>query len=240
MNKKIAVVTGANKGIGFEICRQLAKSKKDSFHVILTARDVARGEAAARKLQDEGLDVRCHQLDVTNETSVNHLKHFLTHHHDRLDVLINNAGVFIETSASGPVSAVEANIDIVKKTLETNLYGPIRVCQALLPLLKKSGAGRIINLSSGLGQLSEMEGGYPGYRISKAGLNAVTRMLANELAEFKIAVNSVCPGWVKTDMGGPNAERSIEQGADTPVWLATEAEASKTGLFFRDRKPIPW
>jgi NAD(P)-dependent dehydrogenase (short-subunit alcohol dehydrogenase family) len=154
----------------------------------------------------------------------------------RLDALVNNAGV---TDPYHP-GAAEADLEDVKAVLETNLWGAWRLTQAVLPLLQGSGHGRIVNLSSGMGQLDEMGGGAPGYRASKVALNGLTRMLADELAEDGILVNSLCPGWVRTDMGGTGAPRSVEDGADTAVWLATLPDDGPTGGFFRDRKPIPW
>jgi NAD(P)-dependent dehydrogenase (short-subunit alcohol dehydrogenase family) len=158
-------------------------------------------------------------------------------------VLVNNAGVMIDGRSwfpRGLPSVFEAKIETLRETMETNVYGALRVTQALRPLLPDTGDGaRIINVSSGMGQLCEMNGGHAGYRISKTGLNALTRILADELKDTAIRVNSICPGWVKTDMGGPRAERAPEQGADTIVWLATDPHVP-TGGFFRDRKAIPW
>lgn len=235
---RIAVVTGANRGIGFETCRQLARR---GMTVVLAARDEARGRAAADSLRREGLDVEFIRLDVSDAGSVAEFARSVGGRHGRVDVLVNNAGIMLEKhDASGFPTVFEARIETLRETMETNVYGALRVVQALRPLLPDRGDGaRIINVSSGMGQLTDMNGGYAGYRLSKAGLNALTRILADELKGTAIRVNSICPGWVKTEMGGEGAHRSTEQGADTIVWLATEP-AVPTGGFFRDRKAIPW
>jgi len=230
--KRVAVVTGANRGIGFETCRQLAKK---GIQVILTSRDRANGEAAVEKLQAEGLDVSYHPLDVTDSDSVQRLAEFIKSEFGQLDILVNNAGVLLDSSDT----VLSTKIDTLRQTMDTNLYAPLLLCQALIPLMKHN-YGRVVNVSSGAGQLSDMTSGYPSYRISKTALNALTRILANELKGTNILVNSVCPGWVKTDMGGANAPRTPEQGADTIVWLATLPDNGPTSGFFRDRQPIPW
>ena len=235
---KIAVVTGANRGIGFETCRRLAGH---GMKVVLAARDEVRGRAAAQRLGDQGLDVEFAPLDVTDDESVRRFAVQVRKTHGRVDVLVNNAGIMIDgKSEDGPnaASVVNAKVETLRRTMEVNVYGALRVTQALLPLLPRDGA-RIINVSSGMGQLSDMNGGWPAYRISKASLNALTRIFSDELKDTGIRVNSVCPGWVRTDMGGPNGERTPEQGAETIVWLATERSVP-TGGFFRDKKPIPW
>ncbi len=238
--KKIAVVTGANRGIGFETCRQLARR---GMKVILAARDEAKGRAAAQRLRDEGLDVDFGRLDVADCDSVREFARFVRKEYGRVDVLVNNAGVMIDQRGSilpGMPGVFKARIETLRETMETNVYGALRVTQALRPLLTETGDGaRVINVSSGLGQLSDMNGGYAGYRISKAGLNALTRIFADELKNTAIRVNSICPGWVRTDMGGPQGERTPEEGADTIIWLAT-LPAAPTGGFFKDRKAIPW
>lgn len=234
--KKVAVVTGGNRGLGFEASRQLAKK---GYQVVLTSRDEAKGKPAAEKLQAEGLDVTYHPLDVTTEESSQKLAQFIREKFGRLDALVNNAAIYIDAQ-DGENSVFTAKIDTLRETMETNVYGVLRVTQALIPLMKEQNYGRIVNVSSGMGQLSDMDGGYTGYRISKAALNALTRILSSELQGTNILVNSVCPGWVKTDMGGANAPRTPEQGVDTIVWLATIPDGGQTGGFFRDRKPIDW
>ncbi len=231
--QRIAVVTGANRGIGFEICRQLARK---GLRVILTARDEARASEAAARLRSEGLEAQPRALDVTSAESVRAFVRALREDPGRADVLVNNAGIFID----GETPALQADIDVVRRTLETNLYGPWLLCQQIIPLMLQNGYGRIVNLSSGMGQLSDMNGGHAGYRLSKAGINVMTRVLADELKGTNVLINSVCPGWVRTDMGGKEAPRTVEQGADTPVFLATLPDGGPGGGFFRDRKTIPW
>lgn len=235
-NKRVAVVTGGNRGIGFETCRQLAKQ---NIKVILTSRDEAKGKAAAEKLQAEGLDVSNYQLDVTDAESVKRLAQSIEDNFGRLDILVNNAGV-LQDYAESDGSIFNLKISTLQNTLETNTFGPLLLCQALIPLMKEHNYGRVVNVSSGAGQLHDMNTGYPSYRISKTALNAVTRIVANELEGTNILVNAVCPGWVQTDMGGQNAPKTPEQGADTIVWLATLPDDGPTSGFFRDRKPIDW
>lgn len=235
-DKKVAVVTGANRGLGFEACRQLAKK---GIQVILTSRDEAKGKAAAEKLQAEGLDVVSYPLDVTNVESCDRLAEFMGDRFGRLDILVNNAGVLLDDSESDD-SVFNLKISTLQKTLETNTFAQLLLCQALIPLMKEHNYGRVVNVSSGAGQLHDMNTGYPSYRISKTALNAVTRIVANELEGTNILVNAVCPGWVKTDMGGENAPRTPEQGVDTIVWLATLPDNGPTSGFFRDRQPIDW
>jgi NAD(P)-dependent dehydrogenase (short-subunit alcohol dehydrogenase family) len=228
----VIAITGGNRGIGFEICRQLATR---GAQVVLTARKPEAGEQALKKLAAQNLSARFHPLNVTDAASITALRDFLERTFGRLDVLINNAGIITDEEASG----LEVNLATVRATLETNTLAPLHLAQTLAPLLKGSRAGRIVNMSSGMGSLSEMEGGHAAYRISKAALNAVTGILAAEL-RGAVAVNSMCPGWVRTDMGGANAERDVSQGADTAVWLALDAPQDLTGKFLRDRKVIAW
>jgi NAD(P)-dependent dehydrogenase (short-subunit alcohol dehydrogenase family) len=231
-SKKIAVVSGANRGIGFEICGQLAGR---GLKVVLTARDSAKGKAACEKLQTQGLDVIFHQLDPTDPGSIKHLARFLGKDFGKLDVLVNNAGILLPEDNT----AADLDPEILRKTLETNVVAAFALSQALIPLMRKRG-GKIINVSSHLGALGAMDGGWPAYRISKAALNAVTRVLASELAADKIQVNSMTPGWVRTDMGGSNAPVSVEEGADTVTWLATLPDNGPTGGFYDKRKPTSW
>jgi len=229
---QIAVVTGANRGIGLEICRQMARK---GVKVILTARNDEKGKKAEEKLQNEGLDVVFHQMDVTDEESIQQAANYVMENFGRLNILINNAGIGVDRDNSG----LNTNLDKTREILETNTFGPLRVCRVFIPIMLKSGPGRIINISSGMGALSDMGSGATGYRISKTALNTVTRILASELEDTNISVNSMAPGWVRTDMGGPTATRSVEEGADTAVWLAT-AENLPTGKFFQDREEIKW
>jgi NAD(P)-dependent dehydrogenase (short-subunit alcohol dehydrogenase family) len=235
--QRVAIVTGGNRGIGFEVCRQLARA---GLRVVLTGRDRDRAERAAEGLRGEGLDVTAHPLDVTAADSAAALEGFVRDRFGRLDVLVNNAGISLDQGRGIGSFLDPPAVEVLDETLGTNLYGPLRTCQALVPLMKRGGYGRVVNVSSQLGSLAGMGGGYQAYRVSKAALNALTRILAAELRGTNILVNSACPGWVRTDMGGPQAPRSPEQGADTIVWLATLPDDGPNGGFFQDRKPLPW
>jgi NAD(P)-dependent dehydrogenase (short-subunit alcohol dehydrogenase family) len=230
----VAVVTGANRGIGFEICNQLARR---GVRVVLTGRDPAKGKAACKSLSDAGLPVVFHRLDVTSLRSVSALAAFVARTLGRADILVNNAGVMRDPRGT---RFVDSRLETYRATFDTNIFGPLLVTQALLPLMLKRSYGRIVNMSSGLGQLAEMGNSTPAYRISKTALNALTRIVAAETAGTNVLVNSACPGWVKTDMGGPGATRTVVEGADTPVWLAMLPADGPTGGYFRDRKSIPW
>ncbi len=220
--KRVALVTGASRGIGAEIARQLAADH--GFHVFAGARDSADVE--------DGEGVTAIQLDVTDQASVDAAASAIGEDAGRLDVLVNNAGVY------GPHDSIaDFDLDEAHRILETNTFGALRVAQAMIPLLRKSDDARVVNVSSGAGQLSDMNGGSIGYRMSKTALNAITRVLSQEEEGFR--VNSICPGWVATDMGGKSAPKSVADGADTAVWLATDPD-SGTGGFYRDRAPIPW
>lgn len=227
---RVALVSGGNRGIGLEICRQLADR---GYTVILGSRDEQQGREAAGKLDG---DVRARRLDVTDEESVTRIAESIEEEFGRLDVLVNNAGI----SNDGGQSGVDADLDRVREALEANLLGAWRLSQAAIPVMRRNGYGRIVNISSGLGALEDMGGGSPAYRVSKTALNALTRILSSELRGTGILVNSVCPGWVQTDMGGRNASRTVEEGADTLVWAATLPDNGPTGGFFRDRRPIAW
>ncbi|HZY64559.1 MAG TPA: SDR family oxidoreductase [Rubrobacteraceae bacterium] len=228
--ERVALVSGGNRGIGLEVCRQLAER---GYTVILGSRDEERGREAAAKL---GGDVHARQLDVCDDESVDRLADRIEEEFGRLDVLVNNAGISNDDGQSG----VEADLGRVRASLEANLLGAWRLSEAAIPLMRPNGYGRIVNISSGLGALEDMGGGSPGYRVSKTALNALTRILSSELRGTGILVNSICPGWVQTDMGGQSASRSVEEGADTPVWAATLPNNGPTGGFFRNRRPIAW
>jgi NAD(P)-dependent dehydrogenase (short-subunit alcohol dehydrogenase family) len=228
----IVVVTGGNRGIGFEVCRQLAAR---GGRIVLTARKTAAGTAAIEKLTNEKLAAEFHALDVTDGKSIAALRDFLTDRYGYLDVLINNAGII----AKGEDDALKVDLAVVRTTLETNTLGPLHVAQYLVPLLKRRKSGRIINMSSGMGELTDNSGGHAAYRMSKTALNGVTATLAAEL-RGTVAVNSVCPGWARTDMGGPHANLDVADGADSAVWLALDAPQTLTGKFIRARKVIPW
>jgi NAD(P)-dependent dehydrogenase (short-subunit alcohol dehydrogenase family) len=229
---RLALVTGANRGIGFEVCRQLASR---GFAVLLTARDFAKAETAARKLGNIGA-VEPLLLDVADAHSTKKAATEVASRYGYLDVLVNNAGINYDTWET--VENADIN-GIVMETITTNLLGPWRVCQAFLPLLRKSHAGRIVNVSSESGSLANMGAGPPAYQVTKAALNAMTRTFAGELRHAHILVNAVCPGWVASDMGGAGG-RPIADGAAGIVWAATLPGDSPTGGFFRDGKPLPW
>ncbi|MCG6860296.1 MAG: SDR family oxidoreductase [Chromatiaceae bacterium] len=232
----IAVVTGAYRGLGLETCRQLAER---GYLVVLTARREAEGQAAASRLADRGLDVRFRVLDVTDAASVQRLRDGLKDELSRIDCLVNNAGIFPDPAPGSEASSIfRADLDIIRRGLETNTLGALRVCQALIPLME--GKGRVVNVSSGMGQLSEMNGCCPGYRLSKTALNAVTRILSDELIGTGVKVNAVCPGWVRTDMGGSDATLSVEEGARGIVWAATLPDDGPSGGFFRHGELIAW
>ncbi|MGW0657623.1 SDR family NAD(P)-dependent oxidoreductase [Streptodolium elevatio] len=226
----VTLVTGANRGIGNEVARQLA----DQGHtVLLSARSAEAARDAAARLADR--DVHPLVLDVVDGDSVARAVDEIRDRHGRLDVLVNNAAVHYDTWQR----AVDADLAVVHEAAETNLYGPWRLVQAALPLLRKSGHGRIVNVSSEVASLTNMGGGTPAYTASKAALNALTRMLAAELRPDRILVNAVCPGWVATDMGGPGG-RPVRDGAAGIVWAATLPDNGPSGGFFRDGRPLPW
>jgi NAD(P)-dependent dehydrogenase (short-subunit alcohol dehydrogenase family) len=237
----VAVVTGGNRGIGFEICRQLARA---GCRVILTAREPAKGRAAAKALAAEGLAVTVRALDVGDPASIRRFGRAIAKSPGRVDILVNNAGVYLDggydASGNVPAAGLTTSLATVEATLRTNLYGPMLMIQAVLPLMLRRRSGRIVNVSSGSGQLANMGGGELAYRMSKTALNALTRVFAAETRGRGVLVNACCPGWVKTDMGGPHARRGLEEGADTPVWLALLPNDGPTGGFFRDRAAIPW
>ena len=262
ISQKLAVVTGANRGLGLETCRQLAQR---GIQVVLTSRDAAQGQAAADQLQSQGLAVRHHPLDVTDPASVAALAATLRREGNRIDALINNAGIALEGF----------DADVARRTLAVNCFGVMSVIDQLLPLLALHG--RIVMVSSAMGQMDglppalrdrfldpaltrdglvdllnrfvrdveagrHLERGWPtnAYRISKVGLNALTRLLARELAASAVRVNAVSPGWVRTAMGGSGATRTVEEGARGIVWAALVGPDGPTGGFFRDGHPIPW
>ena len=230
-NQKVAFVTGANKGIGFEVARELARLR---LRVFLGARNAKAGRAAAEKLSKEG-DVIFLEIDVSDADRITRAAAELARQSDHLDVLVNNAGILLDEDKS----ALTMTPEIFEMTVRTNTLGPWLVAQAFAPLLKKSAAPRIVNVSSGGGQLEGGADGWaPGYCVSKTALNGVTVQLAAALP--KCAVNSVCPGWVRTEMGGEGATRSVAEGAATIIWLATDAPHDLTGKFVKDRRVIPW
>lgn len=247
--RRIALVTGGNRGIGYEICRALARQ---GMQVVMTARDEAELRRAQARLATEGLAVDCIELDVADPRMVEPTKgenidgsfigDWVQRKYGRLDVLVNNAGVVPDKEEHGVSS------DSILKTakaafeqgFETHLYGPIALCRAFVPMMRAQNYGRIVNLSTSMARLSDMGTGWPAYRVSKVALNAFTKLLAEEVKGTNILVNAASPGWVNTRMGGKEAPLTPEQGADTPVWLATLPDGGPSGGFFADRKPTAW
>ena len=236
-DKRVALISGANRGIGLEAARQLARK---GVLVVIGSRDLDKGQAAAQSIVDEGYPAEVVRLDVTDGESIASAVEEIARRHGRIDILVNNAAILIDGPGGFKSSLFELRADTARQTWETNVLGPLRLTQAVVPIMQRIGYGRIVNLSSGAGQLSDMRSGFPAYRLSKTALNALTRITASELASTNIKVNAVCPGWVRTEMGGAEAERPVEVGAETPVWLATLPENGPTGGFFRDLRAIPW
>ena len=232
---KVALVSGGNRGLGLETCRQLAAL---DYRVFLGSRNLQDGSEAARSIGDERIEAV--KLDVTSQSDIDALARQIEYGPGRLDVLINNAGIMIDSAMGRSASILDTDIDIIEQSLRVNTLAPIRLINAMLPLMERVNDARIVNISSGMGQLSDMGGRFPGYRISKTALNAVTRIFAAELDSGKFRVNALCPGWVRTDMGGDNADLSVEEGVDTAIWLATSDEARGSGGYYRKRKLIEW
>jgi NAD(P)-dependent dehydrogenase (short-subunit alcohol dehydrogenase family) len=231
---KVAIVTGGNRGLGREIARQLLKAE---MLVVIGSRNEKGCAAAVEELAREGGKVAGYPLDVIDTHSVQRFVQQVERQHGAPSVLVNNAGVYPESRAA---KVEDTPTSLWRETLETNLFGAVRMCREVVPHMRRLRYGRIVNVSSGLGQLHQMGAGSPAYRVSKAALNALTATLAAEVADAGILVNSMSPGWVRTDMGGQEAPRSVEEGADTAVWLSLLPSNGPTGQFFRDRKPIPW
>jgi NAD(P)-dependent dehydrogenase (short-subunit alcohol dehydrogenase family) len=231
-DQPVALISGANRGIGREIARQLAHA---GHFVLLGSRSVSAGEREAGQIEAEGGDVSVIELDVRSSEQVERAAAHLDGNPGRLDILVNNAGTY-----GSPTGAADHDLEQAHDVMETNFWGPWRLTQAVLPLLRRSQRPRIVNVSSGAGQLADMQGGRAAYRVSKAALNALTRTLAADETSSGLLVNTMCPGWVQTDMGGEGAPRSVQVGAETAVWLATLPDDGPSGGFFRDRQPIPW
>jgi NAD(P)-dependent dehydrogenase (short-subunit alcohol dehydrogenase family) len=228
--QRTALVTGANRGIGFEACRELAQA---GLRVVLTARDPDRGTSATERLRAEGLDIRFEVMDVASAESVVACAERLAADGTAIDVLVNNAAIY-------PTDRFLATgEETMRETVETNLLGPFRTCCAFVPGMVKRGYGRVVNVSSDIGSINAGVPGPAAYGITKAALHALTRRLAREV-RGDVKVNAMSPGWVRTDMGGPGAPRSVEQACDTLVWLATLPPDGPTDGNFRDRRPIPW
>ena len=238
--KKVALVTGGSRGLGFELCRQLGQL---GFIVILTARHTAQGREQMEVLKNEKLDVHFHDANVNDTSSLGTLYEYVLSNFGRLDVLVNCAGILVEKSASSGDDLFERlrhEKNILSLTLETNTIGPYLLCKAFCPVMRKRRYGRIVNISSSMGQLSDMQEGYDAFRISKTGLNAVTKIFAAQHKGYNVLVNSVCPGWISIDSNKPEASENIMTAADSIVWAATLPDGGPTGGFFRNKKPIPW
>ena len=241
MQRRVALVTGANRGIGLEIARQLADL---GLRVIIGARDLARGEAAAEALQNNRREIHSQMLDVTQAHTIQSAIGQIVDQFGRLDILVNNAGIMIDAETT----ILELDLTLFQNTLETNALGPLLLSQACIPHMRANDYGRIVNISSTLGSLTDIaspDSAYavvlsPAYRLSKALLNGLTALLAKDLRDTNILVNSACPGWIRTRLGGDQAPLMPAQGAETPVWLATLPDDGPRGGFFREKRPIPW
>lgn len=246
---KVAVVSGSGRGLGKEVCKQLGDL---GFQVILTARDEHVAKKIASELSFKNTNVIGCALDVTSSASVDSVVKFIIGKYGKIDVLVNNAGIFLDNEVNDTFPSIfENDIAMLEETMQTNLYGSLRLIQACFPYMKKENYGRIVNVSSGMGRLSTMEfsgvrdirrdaRSGPFYRISKTALNALTRIVAAEACGYNILVNSVCPGWVNSDMGGDKAVRSLNEGARSIVWAATLKNDGPSGGFFRDSKRLQW
>lgn len=241
---KTVLITGANRGLGFATAKLFAEK---GYKVILTSRDKEKGEAAVKEIHNKNIFFQ--ELDITKEKSIEKAVESITKKHKTVDILLNNAGIYLdegEDMKDMPYSIENIPLEIIKITLETNLYGPIMLTQKILPLMKKQRWGRIVNITSGMGQMNDKvehrynNGGFPSYRLSKVALNMFTKNLSFEVKEYNILVNAVCPGWCRTDMGGPEAPRSAEQGAEGIFWVATLPDNGPTGRLFRDKKEVEW
>lgn len=231
MDKKIAVITGANRGLGLATSKKLAEQ---GYHVIATARKQDRADAAATEI---GHGTQGRVLDVGVDRSVDEFFDWLQAEHGQIDVLVNNAGAMYQDDRS--THPFEINIVDMQAAFNTNALGAWRTMRRAIPMMNQNGYGRVVNVSSGLGQLTEMGGGLAPYRVSKTAMNAMTRIAANEATDG-VKVNTLCPGWVRTDMGGEEASRSLDEGIFGIVWAATLDDDGPSNGFFRDGEPIDW
>lgn len=245
---RVALVTGGNRGIGLEVCRGLAKQ---GYKVVMTGRDEANLRHAKAELAKEGLKVDSIMLDVTDPNMVeikkgenidgNFIGDWIRRKYGRLDVLVNNAGVVPDGSVQdAPKSMLDTDRAAYDLGFETHFHGPLAIIRGVLPMMKEQNYGRIVNVSTGMARLSSIEAGWPAYRVSKVALNALTAILSKELEGTNILINSASPGWVKTRMGGPDAELTPEEGADTILWLAMLEDGGPTGGFFANREQTDW
>ncbi len=232
---KNAVITGANRGLGFHTAKALAEK---GYHVVITARSQAKADAAANELSTFG-SVEGREMDVSGDQSVNAFFDWYFDTHGSLDVLVNNAGAIFERNGDGYLDPNKIPADVIAQAFNTNTLSVHRTIQRAMPVMNENGYGRIVNVSSGMGQLSDMGGGHTAYRLSKVAMNALTKIWQVE-ARGDVKVNSICPGWVKTDMGGENASRDIEEGISGIVWAATLDADGPSGGFFRDGERIDW
>jgi NAD(P)-dependent dehydrogenase (short-subunit alcohol dehydrogenase family) len=243
---KLAVITGANRGLGFATARRLGRS---GVHVIVGARTIARGEEAADRLRRDGVDAEPLHIDVNSPANIQEAAEQVEQAHGRIDILVNNAGILPEATARnvGPL-----DLDLLKRTFETNLFGAVAVTKAFLPLLRKSAAGRIVNVSSTMGSLSDQSDPssqyyglvVPAYQMSKAALNGLTIALSKMLVDTSIKVNSICPGWVQTDLGGPEnratAPTTADDAAQIVVDMASIPHNGPTGRFVDAAGTVAW
>ena len=234
MNSSLtAIVTGGNRGLGLETCRQLAHL---GYRVILTSRNAAQGAAAAAELRKTAGQVDFYPLDVTSDGSVQNLYGHVLSKYGTVHVLVNNAAIYLDED----LPILQLPLEILQLTLETNTLGALRLCKAFLPMMLQQNFGRVVNVSSGSGQIDEMHDDGAAYHLSKLALNGLTLILAEASRGKNVLVNAVCPGWVRTDMGGPHARRSVETGAKSIVWAATLKDGGPNGGFFRDGKRLSW
>jgi NAD(P)-dependent dehydrogenase (short-subunit alcohol dehydrogenase family) len=233
MSPKIALITGGNRGIGYELCKQLAER---GIQILMAGRNVAKGTEAARTLARTGLDVSFVEMDIDDPNRIFAAMDFIREKYGRIDILVNNAAVYLDEG----VLLSEIEPTVLEKTMRTNFFGAYYVIRAVLPLMQKHNYGRIVNISSGYGEYSAMDHeGTGAYKLSKLALNGMTRLLAAELAG-NIKINAVCPGWVRTEMGGPYATRSAEEAAASMIWLTELDSDGPNGSFYRDGKSIKW
>lgn len=234
MDNQLALVTGANRGIGLETVKQLATL---GITTILTSRNKQAGQQIAHELSSQGLPVHFHALDVSKADQVDQLYNYVKQTFGKLDILINNAGVYLDEG----ISIQKITHETMETSLSINVLGPFYLCQKFLPLMQQNGYGRIVNISSGYGSMNRLSGDSTGsYKVSKIALNALTRLFANSVNGSHIKINSIDPGWVRTDMGGPSAPRSTQQAAQGIIWAATLPADGPNGGFFYDKQPAEW